>query len=184
MRFCLGRVGILLSLAIATMPSSRVWAQRSGPAQTPDVVYIPTPTAVVNAMLDMAHVGPTDVVYDLGSGDGRIPIAAVKTFDAARAVGIDLDPARTREAVENARLAGVGPRARFVTANVFAADLHEATVVTLYMSVAVNLRLKPKLLTELKKGSRIVSHVFDMGDWAPTGTRTVNGRMVYLWVVQ
>src|SRR5262245_29461365 len=127
------RVGLavmLVALACATSQSRSVTAQQVNAPVVPEVVYIPTPIPVVNAMLEMAHVGPTDVVYDLGSGDGRIPIAAVKTFSAARAVGIDLDPARTREAVENARLAGVGGRVRFVTGSVYSADLHEATVIT------------------------------------------------------
>jgi len=149
-----------------------------------DAVFLPTPQEVVTAMLRMAHVGPGDVVYDLGSGDGRIVIEAVKEFGAARGVGIDLDEARNREARENARRAGVSNRVTFVRQNLYDTDLRPATVVTLYMGALVNLKLRPALQAQLKPGSRVVSHVFDMGDWTPDETRQVNGRPVFLWTIK
>jgi precorrin-6B methylase 2 len=148
-----------------------------------DVIYIPTPREVVTAMLQMAHVGGADVVYDLGSGDGRIVIAPVKEFGASRAVGIDIDESRIQEANENARQAGVKSRVEFRKQNLFDTSLSEATVVALYLSPTVNLQLHQKFLAELKPGTRIVSHAFDMGDWMPLETRTVSGRMVYLWTI-
>ena len=148
-----------------------------------DAVYIPTPGDVVTAMLRMAKVGPGDVVYDLGSGDGRIVIAAVRDFGAARGVGVELDAARVQEAIENARVAGVRDRVEFRRQDLFDTDLRPATVVALYMGSAVNLRLRPKLWAELKPGARIVSHAFDMGDWAPADSAIVNNRPVFLWTV-
>lgn len=153
------------------------------PRRMPDVVYIPTPGEVVTAMLQMASVGPGDVVYDLGSGDGRIVIAAVKDFGAARGVGIELDAARIQEATENARVAGVKDRVEFRRQDLFDTDLRPATVVALYLSPALNLKLQPKFLAEMKPGARIVSHVFDMGDWAPASSRIVNNRPVFLWTI-
>ena len=160
-------------------------AQQTGrtPLAVPDVVYIPTPRAVVTAMLEMANVGKQDIVYDLGSGDGRIVIAAVKDYGAARGVGIEIDDARIQEANENARRAGVKDRVEFRRQDLFKTRLNDASVVALYLSTAVNLSLRPKLMAELKPGTRIVSHVFDMGDWSPLNTRTVNGRMVYVWTI-
>ena len=152
--------------------------------RAPDTIYLPTPAEVVTAMLRMAKVGRGDVVYDLGSGDGRIPIAAVKEFGAARGVGVELDATRVQEANENARRAGVRDRVEFRQQDVFDADIRQASVVTLYMGSAMNLKLRPKLLAELKPGSRVVSHAFDMGDWMPVETRTVNGRPVFLWTVE
>ncbi len=154
-------------------------------AQAPvaDVVYIPTPAEVVVAMMEMAHVGKGDVVYDLGSGDGRIVIAAVKDFGAARGVGVEIDPVHVQEARANARRAGVADRVEFRQQDLFATNLSEATVVALYLLPALNLQLRPKLLAELKPGTRIVSHAFDMGDWAPDEARMVNRRMVYLWTI-
>jgi precorrin-6B methylase 2 len=149
-----------------------------------DAVFLPTPQEVVTAMLRMAHVGPGDVVYDLGSGDGRIVIAAVKEFGAARGVGIDLDEARNREARENARRAGVSKRVTFVRQSLYDTDLRPATVVTLYMGALVNLKLRPALQAQLKPGSRVVSHVFDMGDWMPDETKQIDGRPVFLWTIK
>ena len=153
--------------------------------QTPalDATFLPTPDEVVTAMLQMAHVGPGDVVYDLGSGDGRIPIAAVKEF-GARGVGVDLDPVRNIEARENARRAGVESRVTFLTQSLYDTDLRPATVVTLYMGQAVNLKMRPLLRTQLKPGSRVVSHAFDMGDWMPDDTKTVDGRPIFLWTIK
>jgi tRNA A58 N-methylase Trm61 len=147
-----------------------------------DVPFVPTPEAVVDEMLALAKVQPGDVVYDLGSGDGRIVIAAAKKH-GARAVGIDIDPQRIREARSNARAAGVGNRVEFRQADLFKSDISEATVVTLYLLTAVNRQLRPKLLSELKPGTRVVSHGFDMGDWQPVATRHVGHSTVYFWIV-
>ena len=149
----------------------------------PDVIYVPTPPEVVAAMLKVAKVGPGDIVYDLGSGDGRIVIAAIRDFGALRGTGIDIDPVRIKEANENAERARLTDRVRFLNQDLFETDLREATVVTLYLLPWLNLKLRPKLLAELKPGSRIVSHSFDMGDWKPEQTLNINGRMVYFWTV-
>ncbi len=147
-----------------------------------DVPYVPTPEAVVDKMLDMAKVRASDIVYDLGSGDGRIVIRAAQKR-GARGVGIDLDPDRVREARANARRAGVEDRVEFRQGNLFDVNLSPATVVTLYLLPGVNLKLKPKLLRELKPGTRVVSHSFDMGDWKPEKTVEVDGRKVHYWVI-
>lgn len=158
--------------------------QAQAPFRPLDAVYIPTPSDVVTAMLQMANVGKTDVVFDLGSGDGRIVIAAVKEFGAARGVGIELDPARIQEANALARRAGVQDRVEFRQQDLFETDLRDATVVTIYLGNAIDLKLRPKLLAELKPGARVVSHAFDMGDWVSDETRTVSGRMVFLWKIR
>jgi ribosomal protein L11 methylase PrmA len=137
---------------------------------------------VVDAMLKVGAVTPNDFVIDLGCGDGRIVIAAAEKYKA-RGMGYDINPERIKEAEENARSAGVSGRVRFVEKNLFDADIHDATVVTLYLLPDVNLRLRPKLVKELKPGTRIVSHSFDMGDWKPDKEVDVNGRKVYLWYV-
>ena len=147
-----------------------------------DVPFVPTPEKVVDRMLEIAKVGPNDLVYDLGSGDGRIVIAAAKKH-GARGVGIDIDPERIKEARANARSAGVSDRVEFREADLFKTDLSEATVVTLYLLSSVNLQLRPKLLSELKPGTRIVSHDWDMGDWKPLKTEKVGSNTVYYWVV-
>jgi cyclopropane fatty-acyl-phospholipid synthase-like methyltransferase len=152
------------------------------PALARDVPFVPTPERVVEKMLEVAKVGPKDVVYDLGSGDGRIVIAAAKKH-GARAVGIDIDPERIKEARDNARRAGVSDRVEFRQEDLFKADFSEATVVTMYLLTGVNQRLRPKLLAELKPGTRLVSHAFDMGDWKPTQTHKVGTSTVYYWVV-
>ncbi len=152
-------------------------------AQRGDVPYVPTPPEVVDVMLNLGQVHKGDVLYDLGCGDGRIVVAAVQKFAAARGTGIDINPERIKEAEENARQAGVADRARFIEKNLFDADLHDATVVTLYLLPDVNLRLRPKLLKDLKVGTRIVSHQFDMGDWKPDKQVEVGWRTVYLWTV-
>lgn len=147
-----------------------------------DVPYVPTPDEVVETMLQVARVGPRDVVYDLGSGDGRIVITAAKRH-GARGVGVDIDPERIAESRRNAQAAGVADKVRFVQGDLFDADIADATVVTLYLLPTVNERLKPKLLAELRPGTRIVSHSFDMGDWQPESTRVVGDATVYHWVV-
>ena len=146
-----------------------------------DVPYVPTPQAVVEKMLEVAKVGPGDLVYDLGSGDGRIVIAAAKK--GARGVGIDIDEQRIWEAKNNAIAAGVADRVQFRQEDIFKTDFREATVVTMYLLTSVNLRLRPRLLAELKPGTRIVSHAFDLGDWKPLETHKVGSSTVYYWVV-
>ena len=132
----------------------------------PEVPYVPTPEEVVVAMLQMAGVTPNDIVYDLGCGDGRIVITAAKVF-GARGVGVDIDPNLVRQSNENARKAGVADRVRFIEQDLFETDIREATVVALYLLPELNLQLRPKLLRDLRPGSRIVTHEFDMGDWKP-----------------
>ena len=151
--------------------------------RAPDVVFVPTPQDVVEAMLKVAKVGKGDVLYDLGSGDGRIPITAAQKHGIARGVGIDINPERIKEANENLAKARVGDRVRFINADLFESDLSEATVVTLYLLPALNLKLLPKLLKELKPGTRIVSHAFDMGKWKPEQTLKVGTRDVYFWTI-
>ncbi|BAU11059.1 hypothetical protein LEP3755_15520 [Leptolyngbya sp. NIES-3755] len=165
-----------------TSPSA-AQTQTQAPERAPDVPYVPTPEAVVNRMLQIAKVNSNDVVYDLGSGDGRIPIAAVRQFNAKRAVGVDINPVRVQEANQNAQQANVTDRVQFRQQDLFQTDLREATVVTLYLLPDVNLRLRPKLLSELRPGTRIVSHAFDMGDWKPERVENVDGRTIYYWTV-
>ena len=157
-------------------------AQPRKPAQQPDVIYVPTPHEVVDDMLRLANVGKSDILYDLGSGDGRIAIAAAKKF-GIRAVGIDIDPERIREANENARRAGVTHLVEFRQEDLFKADFREASVITLYLLPDLNVKLRPRLLDELKPGTRIVSHQFDMGTWKPEKRLESNGRVVYFWTI-
>ena len=155
-------------------------------AQTPgaDIHYVPTPDAVVSAMLDVAQVTATDVVYDLGSGDGRIVIEAARKY-GARAVGIELDPELNKKATKKAQKAGVADKVTFVRADFFKTDLSEATVVTLFLSPNINARLQPKLRRELKPGARIVSHRFSMPpDWKPDRDLAVKGTHVFLWTIR
>ena len=180
------RTTLLYLVAAALVFSSRAAAGQQAPAQpvlrTPDVIFVPTPPEVVAAMLKVAKVSKGDIVYDLGSGDGRIPIAAVKDFGAARATGIDIDPQRIKEANANLANSGItGNRVRFLNQDLFTTDISEATVVTLYLLPSLNLKLIPKFEKELKRGTRIVSHSFDMGDWKPEQSLSVDGRMVYFW---
>jgi tRNA G37 N-methylase Trm5 len=150
--------------------------------QAPDVIYVPTPHEVVDEMLKLAKVGPGDVLYDLGSGDGRIPVAAAKRF-GIRAVGVDIDPVRIEEAKENARKNGVAKLVEFRNEDLFKTRFSEATVVTLYLLPDLNVKLRPRLLAELKPGTRIVSHQFDMGTWKPERRVELNGRTIYLWTI-
>ena len=158
------------------LPASPVQTERR-----PDVIFVPTREAVVEAMLKAAKVGATDVVYDLGCGDGRIVIAAAKL--GARGVGIDIDPQRIKEANANAETAGVTDKVKFLNQDLFTTDISEASVVTLYLLPSLNVKLMPKLKAELKPGTRIVSHDFDMGDWQPDETIQVDGKTVYLWTI-
>jgi protein-L-isoaspartate O-methyltransferase len=176
----------LLTLAIALTTALEagtraVSAQSS--AGKPDVVYVPTPQPVVDAMLELAMVNAADVVYDLGSGDGRIVITAAKKY-GARGVGIEIDPALVKQATDNAAAAGVSDRVRFIHQNIFAADVSDASVVTLYLLQSLNERLRPKLVRELKPGARVVSHVFNMGpEWPPLKTITIGASPVFLWTI-
>src|SRR5262252_4593881 len=164
-------------------------AQTAQPRHPPDVPYVPSPNQVVDSMLKLADVKKTDVVYDLGCGDGRIVISAAKNF-GARGVGIDINPVRISEAKENARKAGVENLVRFEENDLFQADIGEASVVTLFLLSSINLKLRPKLLQDLKPGTRVVSNTFDMGDWKPDKEANVDGadnyylsRKLYLWTV-
>jgi SAM-dependent methyltransferase len=172
---------VVAGLAVAALVQSL--SGQSAPSRKPDVIYVPTPQPVVDAMLDLAQVKRTDVVYDLGSGDGRIVITAAKTFGAS-GIGIEMDPALVKLATENAAAAGVSDRVRFVTQDLFTANISQATVVTLYLLQSINERLRPKLVRELKPGTRIVSHVFNMGpEWAPERTVTIQRDRIFLWSI-
>jgi SAM-dependent methyltransferase len=148
-----------------------------------DVPYVPTPPEVVEAMLKLGNARAGDIHYDLGCGDGRIVVTAVQKFGVERATGYDIDPQRIKEANENARQTGVEGKTKFILGNLFDADFRDATIVTLYLLPDVNLKLRPKLLADLKVGSRIVSHQFSMGDWEPDQKIEVGWRTVYLWTV-
>ena len=180
-----GGVALVLTLLSATPfdPAGRSALPQVTVSKPLDVIYVPTPDSVVKAMLATAKVGPGDVVYDLGSGDGRIPIAAVKDFGAARGVGIELDPQRVAEARANAVAAGVSERVEFVQQDLFEADLSRATVIAMYLLPAINARLLPTL-RRLQPGTRIVSHNYDMGPgWKPSKTFVVDNNVVHFWTV-
>jgi SAM-dependent methyltransferase len=170
--------------ATAAAPLLPAWAQKETPRDLPTVPYVPTPQEVVDKMLQMARVGAKDVVYDLGCGDGRIVITAAKRF-GARGVGIDLNPERIAEANANARAAKVEDRVKFMTGDLFQADFSEATVVALYLLPSVNAALRPQLWRQLKVGTRVVSHEFDMGEaWPPEKTELVDGRRIHSWTIR
>jgi len=185
----LRRTTIACILTGAILAVSAALAQSSQPRREPDVPYVPTTEEAVQAMLKLADVTKNDVLYDLGCGDGRIVIAAAKLY-GAHGVGIDINPARITEAKENARKAGVENLIRFEENDLFQSDIHEATVVSLFLLTSVNLKLRPKLLQDLKPGTRIVSNTFDMGDWVPEKEFTVEGpedaylsRRLFLWKI-
>ena len=167
-----------LIVAVTLLAAAPAAAQ----SRLPDVIFVPTPQEVVDDMLRLAGVKNGDVLYDLGSGDGRIPITAAKRY-GVRGVGIDIDPDRVTEALENAKRAGVTKLVQFRLDDIFMADFREATVITLYLLPELNVKLRPRLLAELKPGTRIVSHQFDMGDWRPEKKLETNGRVVYFWTV-
>ncbi len=174
-----GPVACLIVLTVLAF-----FATGSSIAIARDVPYVPTPQKTVETMLEMADVGPGDVVYDLGSGDGRIVITAVEDFNAKKGVGVDIDPVRIRESEENAVEAGVTDRTDFYEGNVFTFDFSEADVLTMYLLQGVNERLRPRILNELEPGTRVVSHQFDMDDWEPDNTtRSSGGSTVHFWVV-
>lgn len=152
------------------------------PEQESDVPYVPTPEPVVDSMLALADVDETDVVYDLGSGDGRIVIRAAQKY-GARGVGIEIDPERVKEARQNARDAGVADLVEFRQGDLFKADISDATAVTLYLLPSVNQKLRPKLFEELAPGTPVVSHDFDMGQWTPDRTVDLDGDTIYRWTI-
>ena len=169
-------------LLSAVLVFSAAGSPQSAPERYPDVPYVPSPEEVVERMLKLAEVHDGDIVYDLGCGDGRIVIMAAQKFGAT-ATGVDIDPERIKEARANAEKAGVTDKTKFVLGDLFEADIHPATVVTLYLLPSVNEKLKPKLLKDLKPGTRVVSHSFDMGDWKPDKTENIDGRRIYLWII-
>jgi tRNA G37 N-methylase Trm5 len=177
----------LLALAVvvvvAGLPgATSAFAQTAAPARRPDVIYVPTPEAVVEAMLQVAAVTKNDVVYDLGCGDGRIPVTAARKY-GARGVCFDIDPQRIAEANENVAKNNVGNLVKVVQGDLFEQDLSGASVITLYLLPSLNVKLMPKLMKELKPGTRVVSHAFDMGDWKPEKELDVDGRKVYFWTI-
>lgn len=156
---------------------------QNAPARQLDVPFVPTPQEVVNRMLEIAKVNKNDLLYDLGSGDGRIVITAAKKY-GTRGIGIDLDPTRVAEARANAKEAGVEDKVTFRVGDLFKTNLSDASVVTLYLLSSVNEELRPQLWRQLKVGTRVVSHSFDMGDkWPPEKTEIVNGRTIYFWTI-
>ncbi len=171
-------VAVSAALTLGLVPS----AARAQPTRTPDVQFVPTPMAVVDTMLAVARVTKDDRLYDLGSGDGRIVITAAKRY-GTRGVGIDIDPQRITESRRNADTAGVTPLVEFRQADLFETDLHDANVVTLYLLPQLNVKLRPKLFAELRPGTRVVSHAFDMGDWQADSVIFVGGRTAYFWVM-
>jgi SAM-dependent methyltransferase len=171
--------GVLCAALVAAGATAPLHAQRNL-----DVPFVPTNQPTVEAMLRVANVGPNDYVIDLGSGDGRILITAAR-LRGARGFGVDLDPRRVKEATENAKVAGVADRVQFFQRNLFDTKISEASVLTMYLLPRVNLELRPRLLAELKPGTRVVSHDFDMGDWEPDLKLSVRGTgsQVYFWVI-
>lgn len=172
------------SAGLGVLPARAVLAQTAtATAPRLDVPYVPTPQEVVDCMLALAKVGKNDVLYDLGCGDGRIVVTAARQL-GARGTGIDIDPVRIAEAQDNARKAGVDKRVSFKVGDLFQTDLSDASVVTLYLLPTINTRLRPRLWQQLKVGSRVVSHAFDMGpEWPPEKTASVEGRTIYYWTI-
>jgi SAM-dependent methyltransferase len=181
---------LLLSAAAAAglsvLPARTLFAQTAQTAAQPlklDVPYVPTPQQIVERMLELGKVGKNDVLYDLGCGDGRIVVTAAKAR-GARGTGIDINPERIAEAKANAQKAGVEDRVAFKVGDLFEADVSPATVVTLYLLPDVNLKLRPRLWKQLKVGTRVVSHAFDMGpEWPPEQTVDVDGTTLYFWTI-
>jgi 2-polyprenyl-3-methyl-5-hydroxy-6-metoxy-1,4-benzoquinol methylase len=181
-------VGMLaLGITAVTAGAAPAGQATAAPAQAqqglrqPDVIYVPTRQTVVDAMLKVANVKAGDVLYDLGCGDGRIPVTAAKL--GATAVCIDIDPRRIAEANENVKKNNVGDRVKVLNQDLFSTDISEATVVSLYLLPSLNLKLRPTLWKTLKPGTRIVSHDFDMGDWKPEQTLNVDGATIYYWTI-
>ena len=177
------RKPVLILAAIAFAGSALAQSYTTSDGKKLDIFFVPTQHHVVKRMLELAEVGPNDVHYDLGSGDGRIVIAAVKDFKAKKGVGIDLDPQRIKEANENKGKAGLGDNVTFREQNIFETDLSEASTVSMYLLTSINIRMRPKLLKELKPGTRIVTHAFNMGEWKEEHSESVEGYQVYLFIV-
>ncbi|MBW3625204.1 MAG: class I SAM-dependent methyltransferase [Armatimonadetes bacterium] len=196
-------MGLLMAGSLAVVPSARSWAEtapvaepaparvaQANPAETArpklDVPYVPTPMNVVEEMLRLTNVNKNDMVYDLGCGDGRIVVTAAKEH-GARGLGVDIDPERIRESRENAKEAGVTDKVQFLQKDLFTMDIRPATVMTMYLLPSVNLKLRPKLFRDLRPGTRIVSHDFDMGSWQPDKETQVSGPFrqhnLYYWVI-
>ena len=171
---------VIFGLALVLFLAAAGNAQQTKPLREPDVIFVPTPQAVVDAMLKLANVHKGDILFDLGSGDGRIVVTAAKQF-GIRATGIDINPVRIAEANENAQKNGVTGLVQFRNEDLFEADIKDASVVTLYLLTSLNLKLRPKLWRDLKPGTRIVSQTFDMGDWEPEKQEVVEGHTIYLW---
>jgi hypothetical protein len=176
----LGIGALCATIAVDTDAAVVVAGQQA--ARMPDMYFAPTGQKVVEAMLQLAHVTPRDVLYDLGSGDGRIVIIAAQKF-GARGVGIEIQPRLVDISRQSAREGGVADRVTFVEGDLFTADISEATVVTLFLSDGINLRLGPKLRQELRPGARIVSHQFPIGNWIPDATVHVDDEDVFLWTI-
>jgi len=174
------RLAVAIAILVAPLTAPLAAQKR---LRAPDVKYVPSPQSVVDAMLELAHVTAADIVYDLGSGDGRIPIRAAQRY-GARAVGVELEPRLVAEASDNAKRAGVAGRVWFVNQDLFETDFSDATVVTLFLMPRLNQQLIPKLKA-LRPGARVVSHMWDMGpDWPPEQTQDVSGLMIYLWTIR
>jgi cyclopropane fatty-acyl-phospholipid synthase-like methyltransferase len=180
------RVRIITAVLVLTV-SGLIPIAAQQPAQEarrPDIHWVPTPPAVVDAMLKLADVKASDVVYDLGCGDGIIVTTAAQKY-GARAVGIDIDPVRVKEATDRAQKMGVSDKVKILQGDLFEADIKDASVVTLYLLTSLNIKLMPKLKKELKPGTRVVSQSFNMGDeWPPEKEIQVDGRSVYLWTIK
>jgi ribosomal protein L11 methylase PrmA len=176
-------LAVAVTLIVTSLPAATsAWAQTAAASRRPDVIYVPTPEPVVEAMLQVANVSSKDVVYDLGCGDGRIPVTAARKY-GARGICFDIDPERIKDANENVAKNNVGNLVKVVQADLFEQDLSGATVITLYLLPSLNVKLMPKLMKECKPGTRIVSHAFDMGDWKPEKELDVEGRKVYFWTI-
>lgn len=171
-----GRLAALLGVAFlpgAALADSKI---------TLDVPYVPTPPEVVERMLKMAEIKPDDFVMDVGCGDGRMVVTAARIYHA-RGLGVDINPERIKEAKRNAERAGVADKVEFRVGNLYAADLSQADALAMYLLPRINLELRPKILSTMKPGARVVSHAFSMGDWRADQMDTINGTTVYLWIV-
>ena len=177
----LGALALAVALA-AEIPGAANQTQRP-PARTPDIHFVPTRQSIADAMLRLAHVNSNDIVYDLGSGDGRIVITAAQKY-GARGVGIELDPKLVRISRETAIEGAVEHKVAFLEGDLFTTDISAATVVTLYLSTTVNMRLEPKLKRELRPGARIVSQRFPIGNWPPDETIEAEGEKLFLWTIR
>lgn len=169
---------LALSCVVAAM-ATLVSADRAAAQYVP---YFPTPQPLVDRMLEMAAVNEGDYLIDLGCGDGRIPVTAAQRY-GARGLGVDFEAQRIVEAKENAKNAGVADKVTFKKEDLFETDISDASVLTLYLSLAINIKLRPRILERMKPGTRVLSHDFNMGDWLPDRTERISGRVVYLWIV-